>query len=321
MDIKWHSVISEELCQVRELLSKITKSDSEELTEVCDYVLSISGKKIRPSMCILTYRACGGKDPKAAIDVGTALEMIHNATLIHDDINDKADLRRGAKVAYKRFSVSKSIIAGDVMFALGFKLMRKASPMIIDFVVDASLSMGTGEFFQKDLEHDSNATEEDYMRIIDGKTARLIECAGKSGAFLAGSDMESLEQMGIFARNVGLAFQIIDDTLDIVGDQEVTGKTIGSDIMEGKPTLPLIYAMQDVEHGGRIKEIFESRTHISDMISEAIHLIKRTDAIQRCLEKSKRIVEDSIHHLDCLEDSIYKSALIDYARYSATRAR
>ncbi|MCK9322446.1 MAG: polyprenyl synthetase family protein [Candidatus Methanomethylophilaceae archaeon] len=321
MDEPWYSCISRELDDVEALMCDTMRSENSELTEMCNYVISVHGKRIRPSMCILSYYACGGSKPKKAIDVGSALELIHNATLIHDDINDEGELRRGRKTLYREYSLGKSIVTGDYIFALGFRLIGSASPDIVDFVVDASASMGAGEFNQKDFEHKGCVSESDYMKIIDGKTAKFIECAAKSGSFLAGSDTEVVDALGHFAQRAGMAFQIVDDTLDVIGNESATGKSVGNDILEGKPTLPIILAMQDLTHGKEIREIFEKEKPTPSEVIEALRLIKMTDAVSKCIEKAENIVNDAVRSLDVISDSIYKTALINMAYYFVSRDR
>ena len=323
MDVHWYSSVHDDLDAVERVMLNTVRSENSKLNEICNYVLNSNGKRVRPAMCILSYKACGGSqgNVRKTVDIGAAIEIIHNATLVHDDINDQGDLRRGAKVAYKKYSISRSIVAGDYLFALGFRLMGTSSSEIVNYLVDASSAMSAGEFDQKDFEHNHSVTEIDYMRIIEGKTSRLIECAAKSGAFLASADVRTIDEVGAFAHKTGLAFQIIDDTLDVVGDEKFTGKNIGSDIMEGKPTLPTIYAMQDPKHGNRIREIFEMEIPDWSDISEAIGLIKKTDAISRCVDKARSIVEDSFRHLDVLEESKYKTSLIDLAKFIVNRDR
>ena len=302
-------------------MKNTVRSDNPKLNEVCNYVLGTNGKRIRPAMCILSFKACGGVDTKKAIEVGTALEIIHNATLVHDDINDQGDMRRGAKAAYKQFSISRSIVTGDYLFALGFRLIGSSSKEIVDYLVDASSAMCEGEFDQKDFEHNIGVKESDYIKIIDGKTARLIECAAKSGAFLANANMEVIDAVGTFAHKTGMAFQIIDDILDIVGDERSTGKNVGSDIMEGKPTLPVIYAMQDKIHGDKIRGLFEADSLEWFDVNSAIEMVKKTDAIKRCVQKAKEIVDEAKASLNVLEDSQYKRSLIDLAQFIVERDR
>jgi len=321
MDTHWYSSIHEDLEKVESIMNETVRSENPKLTEICRYVLNSNGKRIRPAICILTFKACGGKDTSGAIKIGTALEVIHNATLVHDDINDQGELRRGAKAAYKQFSISKSIIAGDFLFVMGFQFIRSVSLEIVDYIIEAATSMSAGEFDQKDFEHNTAASEEIYMKIIEGKTARLIESGAKSGALLAGAKIETIDRVGEFAHNVGMAFQIIDDTLDIIGDEKITGKRTGSDIMEGKPTLPIIFAMEDPKHGNRIRQIFEMEVPEWSDISEAVDLIKKTDSIPRCKEKAKSIVNHAKVFLNDLDESEYKTALIEMADYIASRDR
>lgn len=317
----WHACIEDELRSVEELMMKDLESENPELTEMCQYVIASGGKRIRPAVCILTYYACGGKDPSLPINIGAAFEIIHSATLIHDDINDMGEMRRGRKTLHREYTISKAIIAGDYMFAMGFRLLAMAAPHIVDYIVDASASMGAGEFVQKDFEHASSVSEEDYLGIISGKTAKLFEASAKSGAAVATQNMTLLETIGRYAHQIGMAFQIVDDTLDVTGDPNNTGKAVGTDLLEGKPTLPVIYAMQDPAVGPRIRELFEKQEASMDDVREALRLINSTDAVSRCLEKAESIADDSIALMDSVPDSVYKSALLKLADYVVRRDR
>lgn len=317
----WHDCISNELDEVEKIMGEVLSSDNPELTEMCNYVIEAGGKRIRPAVCILAYYASGGKDPKRAIEIGAAYEIIHNATLVHDDINDQGELRRGRKALYKEYSISKSIIVGDFMYAMGFRLIGAAAPEIVDFIVEASAAMSSGEFIQKKFENKSAVTEEDYFEIIEGKTASLISSSAKSGSFLADADFEIVEAFGHYAMGLGKAFQIIDDTLDIIGDADTTGKMVGLDLIEGKPTLPIIYAMQDPEHGEKIKDVFEKEDVSMNSVEKIIKLIKETDSIKRCRHKAMEILTEARGYLEAVEDSDYKKALISLGDYIVTRDR
>ena len=318
----WHECISSELERVEAVMNDVTRSDNPQLREMCQYVLSNHGKRIRPAITILSYYSCGGRDAKRAIDVGAAIELIHNATLIHDDINDQGEVRRGSKALYKEYSLGKSIVAGDYMFALGFRLIGSAAPAIVDYIVEAASAMGTGEFSQKRYERNVAVGEPQYMNIISGKTARLIECAAKCGAYLAASDeMEIVDRVGEFAFRTGQAFQIVDDVLDVIGYEDNTGKKPGNDILEGKPTLPTIYAIEDPQVGPRVREVFEDPHATAADAAEAIALIAKTDAAARCLDKAKVLVEDAVPLLEPLPASEYKDSLIELARFIAARDR
>ena len=317
----WHESISNELEEVEEVMSKVLRSDSPEMTEMCKYVITAGGKRVRPAICILSYYAVGGKEPKRALEIGSAFEIIHNATLIHDDINDQGELRRGRKALYKEYSLSKSIITGDFMFAMGFRLIGSTAPEIVDYIVSASAAMGVGEFARKDFENKSDVTEEDYFKIINGKTAELMSAAAKSGAFIFGADMIVVDRLGDYASALGKAFQIIDDTLDIIGDSDTTGKMVGTDLIEGKPTLPIIYAMQDPEHGSEIKKVFKEPNPSMATVEKVIDLIKQTDAIKRCRQKAMEIISEARSNLDFVEESVYKNALLSLGDYIVTRNR
>ena len=323
MATNWFDCISSDLLQVEEVMAEITdRADNPLLKEMCDYVLSNHGKRVRPSICLLSYYALGGKEPKRAIDIDAAIEIIHNATLIHDDINDEGELRRGAKALYRQYSLGRSIVAGDFLFALGFQLMGATSNEVVNFVIDAATAMGSGEFDQKKFEHNKAVTEEEYINIISGKTARLIECASKCGAYLAcPHDLEKVERLGNYSYNLGLAFQIIDDLLDVIGDTNNTGKRVGNDLVEGKPTLPTIYGMEDPVHGTRIREIFENVGTDYDLAHEAIEHIKQTDSVERCFALANHYADLALGYLEPLEDSTYKQALIEFTKFIVSRDR
>ena len=317
----WHSCISGELEKVEKLMLRDLESENPELTEMCQYVISSGGKRLRPALCIMSYGAVGGKDMMKPVKVGAAFEIIHSATLVHDDINDQGDIRRGRKTLHKEYTVSKAIIAGDYMFAMGFRLLAAEAPQIVDYIVDASASMGAGEFVQKDFEHASSVTEDDYIEIITGKTAKLFEASSKSGAAVANADGAMLEALGNFSHYIGLAFQIVDDTLDVTGDPHNTGKAVGTDLIEGKPTLPVIYAMQDPDKGPRLIELFEKADVTTDDVAEALELIRSTDSVDRCLSKAREYVDEAVGYMDSVPDSIYKDALLDLASYIVRRDR
>ena len=319
----WYNCIASELQDVDKVMETITdRAENPLLKEMCQYVLSNHGKRVRPALCLLAFHALGGENVSKAVDIGAAIEIIHNATLIHDDINDAGEIRRGAKALYKEYSLGRSIVAGDFMFALGFQLMGATSQEVVNFVIDAAAAMGSGEFDQKKMEHNVRVDEAEYLKIISGKTARLLECAAKCGAYLAApEDFDRIHALGNFAYNIGMSFQIIDDLLDVIGDQSNTGKMVGNDLVEGKPTLPIIYGMRDPKVGIRIMDIFEDDRSDYNMAAEAITLIKRTDAVERCYTLANYYADKAIAELDAIPDSVYKQALVDFAKFIVSRDR
>jgi octaprenyl-diphosphate synthase len=317
----WYSSISDDLEKTDAIIKGTLRSDRKELQEVCDYVTTSKGKKIRPAICILSYLVCGGIRNDDILKIAAAFELIHDATLIHDDINDKSEIRRGRRTVHEKYTVTKAVILGDLMFAMGFKLMGSSDRNIIDTVAETSTAMAESEFIQKEFEHVPVVTEKDYLKIIRGKTAMPIFSCARAGATMAGADDETLDKISHFALDLGLAFQIVVDVLDITGDHRSTGKDIGIDIAEGKPTLPVIYAMSDPSNGKKIKEIFRNKEASDADLKQAISLIKETNAVERCMVKAKEIVENAITHLASIKASEYKDSLIALARYIVSRDR
>ena len=317
----WHSSIDEELADCERLMAESLVFGNRELTEMCRYVVSSGGKRLRPALCILSYRACGGEDPSIPVKIGSAFEIVHSASLIHDDINDQGEIRRGRKTLHKEYTLTKAIVAGDCMFTVGFRLLASVKSKIVGYIVEASGAMGEGEFVQKDNEHFSKVTEEDYMHIISGKTAKLFEACAKSGSYMAGGTEEEVETIGRFAHDLGLAFQIVDDTLDVTGDPHNTGKAVGTDLLEGKPTLPVIYAMQDEVHGAEIRELFERPFIEREDVVKTLNLISRTDSIKRCMDKARELAEGALSYLGPISESRYKESLKSLARFVVDRDR
>lgn len=321
MTVDWRKHIEGELSDVDSFIKGTLKSGNEELNEMCEYVMSSSGKHIRPSLCILSYLACGGKDSEKAVTAGSAMEIVHCASLIHDDINDSGEMRRGRKTLHREYTTSKAIIAGDFLFAKGFSILGGASQEVVESIVNAASAMAESEFMQKDLERSIDISEEEYMDIIKGKTAMLMVSSAFTGALLADAKPKTLDAIARYVEEFGKAFQIIDDTLDIVGDAETTGKKTGLDIMEGKPTLPLIYAMRDPKRGKRVREIFSSKEPCQSMVDEALRLINETDAVDMCRAKAKSIVEAAKPLLSEIPDSVYKKSLLDLSDFIVERDR
>jgi len=316
---KWYAPVSGDLKKIDDSIAGALRSKRPDLQEMCDYVISSNGKKIRPAICILSHYACGGPGGDNVNNTAAAFEMVHLATLVHDDVNDRSEIRRGQKTVHRKYTVTKALILGDFIFAMGFKLAGSADKKVIDTMVDASTAMAESEFIQKEFEHRPVVTEKDYMSIIHGKTAMPIFACARTGAYLAGASGEETDAVSGFALDIGLAFQIVDDVLDIVGGS--TGKEVGKDIMEGKPTLPMIYAMADPANGKKIREIFERKEVSDDDLRLALQLIKGTDAVEMCLSKARGLTEGAIPRLSCLKDSVYKDSLIDLARYVVDRDR
>ncbi len=305
----WDAPVQKELRMVEEQLREIVHSEQPLLTEISNYIITSGGKRMRPAVALLVFKAVGGTDPQKIIKVATAFELIHSATLIHDDINDHGEMRRGRQAAYKKYGTQKALIAGDFLFVKSFALGGTFDETIIGVVADACTGIAESEILQSDYEHDQDTSVDVYINIIEGKTARPFEAGARVGSYLAESSSAVIEAMGSFGMNIGIVFQIVDDILDITGVEATLGKARGIDILDGKPTLPLIIAMQDRAHGDRIKQIFKKEVKSSAEVAEALALVKKTDALDASMDLAEEYANKALLDLEVLKPSEYKDAL------------
>ena len=240
----WDSAIRHELDLVEEEMRGSVVSEQELLTEISLYVIGSGGKRIRPAIAILSFKACGGTDVPKVVKIASAFEMIHAATLIHDDINDHGDYRRGRVAAYKKFGTQKALIAGDFLFVKSFKMGGTFDERIVGMVADACTAIAESEMLQSLYEGDVDAPVDKYLKIIEGKTAKPIEAGARVGGYLAKADEARIDQMGEYGLAIGMAFQIIDDILDIVGNEKTLGKPRGSGLRGRQADVAI-----DLRHG------------------------------------------------------------------------
>ncbi|MBQ4223470.1 MAG: polyprenyl synthetase family protein [Prevotella sp.] len=216
------------------------------LYEPIKYVLALGGKRIRPTLMMLAYNLFKD-DPQSILSSACALETYHNYTLLHDDLMDNADLRRGHMTVHKRWDANTAILSGDSMLVLAFEQMSHCKPEklapIITLFTETALEIGEGQQYDMDFENRNDVTEEEYIEMIRLKTSVLLACATKMGAILADADHEDAENIYKFGEKIGLAFQLQDDFLDVYGDTKVFGKAIGGDIISNKKTYMLINAI------------------------------------------------------------------------------
>jgi octaprenyl-diphosphate synthase len=306
----WDSPIKEEIRLVEEEMRKSVSSEQPLLTEISMYVIGSGGKRMRPGVTILSFKATGGGDPKKAIRLASAFEMIHSATLIHDDINDEGEFRRGRVAAYRKYGTVRALIAGDFLFVQSFRLGGVFDEKIVDMIALACTSIAESEMLQSYYEFDPDTPIDAYIKIVEGKTAKPIEAGAKVGAYLSNSSPEVIEAMGRYGLNMGIAFQIVDDILDIEGDQKTLGKPRGIDFLDGKPTLPMLLAMKDKKHGAEIRELFMRKSRDLNELEEALALIKSTDAVEKARVEAKRYVAMAKKELSILPPSVYKDSMM-----------
>jgi octaprenyl-diphosphate synthase len=302
----------------REIMARL-RSDVALVNSVAHYIIGGGGKRLRPLLVLLSARACGYRGDKHVI-VAAIIEFIHTATLLHDDVVDASDLRRGQHTANSVFGNEASVLVGDFLYSRAFQLMVQVGQMrIMDVMADATNTIAEGEVLQLMNCRDPDTSEQRYMDVIYRKTAKLFEAGVQIGAILADQTRAVEDALCEYGREVGLAFQLVDDALDYDATQVELGKTLGDDLAEGKPTLPLIHALRRgspreqllirraIEQGGR-----------EDM--QQIHeAILSTGALGYTLSCARASVDRAIAALDQVPDSAYKDALVTLARFAVER--
>jgi octaprenyl-diphosphate synthase len=311
--VSWEAPIKKEMEQVEEEIRRGVLSEESDLTDICMHVIGAGGKRLRPGVALLAYRAAGGTKVGKFIGVAASFELIHSATLVHDDINDHGEIRRGRVAAYKKFGVHRALIAGDFMFVRSFKLGGNWDRRVVQIISDACTATAESEILQGAHEFDPKLDAETYFRIVTGKTARLIEAAALVGAHMADSEAKVAKALGEYAINLGIAFQIVDDVLDLNGMEKELGKPMGVDLTDGKATLPLLYAMEDGKLGERISRIFVKRKKTRAEVERAVGLVAQTDALERSMAAAGDYSREATRRLKGVRSSRYREALSDLA--------
>ena len=321
MDIKAiQALIENDMNDVNQLIHAQMRSDVALVNQLGLYIVSSGGKRVRPMLAILAAKALGyqGKDH---ITLATIVEFIHTATLLHDDVVDESNLRRGTPTANAEFGNAASVLVGDFIYTRSFQLMVGLGKMqIMQVLADATNIIAEGEVLQLMNCNDPDTTEASYMQVIYSKTAKLFEAATGLAAIITEQDQATLDALNLYGMHLGTAFQLVDDVLDYNADAEQLGKNIGDDLAEGKPTLPLIYAMQ---HGSeqQTQLIRDAIEHSNGMehLEEILTALKQTNALEFTMQKAELEAEKAIACLDFLAESDYKQALISLARIAVDR--
>jgi octaprenyl-diphosphate synthase len=219
------------------------RSREELLGEIAAYLINSGGKRVRPAVAVLIFRACGGQELNDIVDVAAALELIHSASLLHDDIIDGSDLRRGLPSALRKFGLANTLVAGDFVFSRAFQLCARFDERLITWAIEACIALTEGEIMQGRFRRNPAVTLSDYLEIISRKTASIFQQGARTAAYLAGAGEQRVEHMAACGFDVGMAFQMMDDLLDVQGNHARTGKPIGIDWRDGNPSLPIVLAL------------------------------------------------------------------------------
>lgn len=294
-------------------------SDVVLIRQVAEYIIGAGGKRLRPALVLFTAGATGYHGTHHH-ELAAVVEFIHTATLLHDDVVDESDLRRGNSTANAIFGNAAAVLVGDFLYSRAFQMMVSVDNMrVMSVLSDATNIIAEGEVLQLMNCHNADVDVDAYLRVIRYKTAKLFEAAAQLGAILGGAEPTLEHDLARFGMHLGTAFQLIDDVLDYSGDENATGKHLGDDLAEGKPTLPLIHVMQhgNPHQSAAVRKAIEDGGR--DDFPAVIEAIRATDALA---EARRRAQVESAHALDALSrlrSSTYKDSLVKLARFAVAR--
>jgi len=289
------------------------------VNQVGEYIVNSGGKRLRPALVLLAAQAFGYKGTHHH-DLAAVVEFIHTATLLHDDVVDESDLRRGRETANALFGNAASVLVGDFLYSRAFQMMVETGEMrVMDVLAEATNVIAEGEVLQLLNCHDADVDVANYMRVIHCKTAKLFEAAMRLGAILGRASPADEEAAAQYGMHLGTAFQLIDDVLDYSADETETGKHLGDDLAEGKPTLPLIHAMQH----GTPEQAVVVRSAIEqgavDKLAEVQAIIHATGALEFTRRRALQEAETACAAISAFSDTQFKRALLELAHFAATR--
>ncbi len=316
------TIVGDDLARVEKQFRRDLESDVPLIRKVGEYVLSSGGKRIRPALLLLAARLCDYAG-EMAVPLASVVEFIHTATLLHDDVVDSAILRRGLASANTLWGNEASVLVGDFLFSKSFSLMVAAGSIdILSLFSGATTAIAEGEVMQLLSTGELDLTEERYISVITAKTAILMSAACESGAILASASLERQAALAGFGKDVGIAFQLMDDTLDYTATEEEFGKSIGHDLEEGKITLPLIHTLKMCSAGEReiIAAVIEKDEMSFDDFRNVSSLVKRYGGIEYTLEKARGCINIAKERIMIFDDSPARKAMLDLAGYVTTRS-
>jgi geranylgeranyl pyrophosphate synthase len=258
-------------------------------------------------VALLAFMVFGGKKMQDIVEIATAIELIHTATLLHDDIIDGAETRRGKDSAYKKFGLKSTLVAGDFLFIKAFEYAGKFDETVVQWTADACTHLTEGEMLQGFFNRNRAVTFDDYLEIVRKKTASLFQTGAKIGAYLAGAGPALVDEMERYGLSLGIAFQMIDDILDVVGHIELLGKPTGMDLRDGNPSLPIIFALQAGQ--APVCEAFETHKPTEAAIQNAIEAIRNGTAIDQAKAISKHYAEEAHKSIKKFPPSRYRNGL------------
>ena len=317
------SAYKDGLQQVEKYINEYITSEIKLIPEVAHHLIDSGGKRFRPLLLLISSGICGYRGDQR-FPMAAAMEFIHTATLLHDDVIDQATIRRGKTSANNVFGNAVSVLVGDFLCFKSFRLLTETGNLdILQLISRIAYIMSEGEVFQLIKRGDINLTEEEYLTIIEKKTAVLISAACATGAILGSASPEKIDALSQFGKNIGMAFQITDDTLDYTGQEQEFGKSIGKDLEEGKITLPLIFAIKQSteEEKDKIKKIIIRKKGSQKAAREILRLIKKYNGIDYSLLCAEKFIRDAQTQLNIFPECLEKDQLNAVAGYILARNR
>ena len=305
------SLIAPDMLAVDDVIRRNLYSDVALVRQIGEYIIGAGGKRLRPVLVLLSAGAFDYKG-SAHHDLAAVVEFIHTATLLHDDVVDESDLRRGRKTANAMFGNAASVLVGDFLYSRAFQMMVKVGSMRVQEVLaEATNVIAEGEVLQLMNMHDPDLAVEEYLRVIRFKTAKLFEASARLGAVLGAADGELEEACADFGRSLGTAFQLVDDLLDYEGHSEELGKNVGDDLREGKPTLPLLVAMERSTEPER--ELIRHAIEHGEVqrLPEIIAIVRRTGALDATRAAAQQEADKARDSLRLLPESPARQALLE----------
>ncbi|HNW63332.1 MAG TPA: polyprenyl synthetase family protein [Piscinibacter sp.] len=308
------------MLEVDAVIRRRLASDVVLVNQIAEYIIGAGGKRIRPMLVLLFSNALGFKGPER-FELAATVEFIHTATLLHDDVVDESALRRGRETANALFGNAASVLVGDFVYSRAFQMMVSVDRMrVLEVLADATNVIAEGEVLQLMNMHDADITVPEYLRVIRFKTAKLFEASARLGAVLAEADTAVEEACAAYGRSLGTAFQLVDDLLDYEGTTAQLGKNVGDDLREGKPTLPLLLAMENgsMQERAIIRQAIEHGE--AARLADIVEIVRRTGAIAATRDAARREAEHAASQLSQLAPSDYRQALLEFCVRSVDRS-
>lgn len=320
--LPFHKAVEGDFSDVNQLIIDQLHSNVELVENIGHYLVEAGGKRLRPLLVLLTANALNypQHDANKHLDLAAIIEFIHTATLLHDDVVDISSMRRGRLTANEKWGNAPSVLVGDFLYSRAFQMMVAIGNMdIMQILSDTTNTISEGEVQQLVNAKNPEVSEETYLEVIYKKTGALFEAACETGAVLAGATQEQRQALKRYGYHLGLAFQLVDDALDYEGDAEALGKNVGDDLDEGKPTLPLIYAMR--EGTPAQAEIIANaiREGGLDQLDEIVNIVNTTGALKYTASSAEKHAKLAIAQLDQLPDNRYRHAMAELANFSISR--